>query len=388
MEIFQKMKAFFETEKPIEQNQTKNEKLSLKERLRLMSQGRIAVIAIGVGICLTVFIAWTTIDKAREEMALEKQEVPVPTTPRFKEDSSKVNKKYAHLNSADETIKKKMNDNPVSMDWQKTYENIENSPASGNRSEIGQRDSVKMIPATNKNLNYEERKIADRSKNRKPKQKKDWVLEESKSKTRINEPVAEPIGNEGQTKSASIDDYFNTVKADSKNGNAKDQPAKPQSNEHYVTGVVNGNQLIKNGKRVSFRITEATTINGNFVPRNTLITGLAYLGNNRVTFEISSIKINNQTTPLKLKTLDQDMVEGLAFDGDNPIRNDVRQGTTQAIDDISNEALNYIPYAGIAYAGKSLGRGLSRALSSGSNRKKAQEIMLEDGYKVFFVVKN
>lgn len=388
MEIFQKIKELFEIEKPIEQKEIKTERLSLKQRLRLLSQGKIALMAIGVGLSLTIFVAWTTIEKAKKEMALVKQEVPVPMTPSFKEDSSQVNKKYNHLNSADESIKKKMNDNPVSMDWQKSYENIEDSPANGNRSEIGQRDSVKMIPATNKNLSYEERKVVDRSKNRKPKQKKDWVLEESKSKTRIIEPITEPIGHEGQTKSANIDDYFNTVKADNRSANSKEQPAKPQTNEHYVTGVVNGNQLIRNGKRVSFRITEATTINGNYVPRNTLVTGLAYLGSNRVTFEIASIKINNQTTPLKLKTLDQDMVEGLAFDGDNPIRNDVRQGTTQALDDISNQALSYIPYAGIAYAGKSLGRGLSRALSSGTNRKKAQEIMLEDGYKVFFVVKN
>ena len=388
MEIFQKIKEFFVTEKPLEQKEIKTERLSLKERLRLLSQGKIALIAIGVGLILTVFVAWTTIEKAKQDMALVKQEVPVPATPSFKEDSSKVNKKLSHLNSADETIKKKMNDNPVSMDWQKSYEITDSSPANSNRSEIGQRDSVKMIPATNKNLTYEERKIVDRSKNRKPKQKKDWVLEESKPKTRIIEPITEPIGNEEQAKSAKIDDYFNTVKADNKAENSKEQPAKPQSNEHYVTGVVNGNQLIRNGKRVSFRITEATTINGSYVPRNTLVTGLAYLGSNRVTFEIASIKINNQTTPLKLKTLDQDMVEGLAFDGDNPIRNDVRQGTTQALDDISNQALSYIPYAGIAYAGKSLGRGLSRALSSGTNRKKAQEIMLEDGYKVFFVVKN
>jgi hypothetical protein len=388
MDIFQKIKEFFAIEKPSNKKDTKTEELSLKERLRLLSQGKIALMAIGVGLCLTVFVAWTTIVKAKQEMATIKQEVPVPTTPSFKEDSSKVNNKLSHLNSADETIKKKMNDNPVSMDWQKSYEITDSSPANGNRSEIGQRDSVKMIPATNKTLTYEERKVVDRSKNRKPKQKKDWVLEESKPKTRITEPITEPVGNEGQTKSANIDDYFNTVKADNKNSDSKEQPAKPQSNEHYVTGVVNGNQLIKNGKRVSFRITEATTINGNYVPRNTLVTGLAYLGSNRVTFEIASIKINNQTTPLKLKTLDQDMVEGLAFDGDNPIRNDVRQGTTQALDDISNQALSYIPYAGIAYAGKSLGRGLSRALSSGTNRKKAQEIMLEDGYKVFFVVKN
>ena len=388
MEIFQKIKEFFTIEKPSEKKEIKTEELSLKERLRLLSQGKIALIAIGVGLCLTVFVAWTTIEKAKQEMALVKQEVPVPTTPTFKEDSSQVNKKYSHLNSADETIKKKMNDNPVSMDWQKSYEITDSSPANGNRSEIGKSDSVKMIPATNKNLTYEERKITDRSKNRKPKQKKDWVLEESKPKTRTIEPIAEPVGNEGQTKSANIDDYFNTVKSDNKKADSKEQPAKPQTNEHYVTGVVNGNQLIKNGKRVSFRITEATTINGNYVPRNTLVTGLAYLGSNRVTFEIASIKINNQTNPLKLKTLDQDMVEGLAFDGDNPIRNDVRQGTTQALDDISNQALSYIPYAGIAYAGKSLGRGLSRALSSGTNRKKAQEIMLEDGYKVYFVVKN
>ncbi|PWK17199.1 uncharacterized protein DUF3714 [Arcicella aurantiaca] len=388
MDIFQKIKEVFTIEKPSEQKQPKNEKISLKEHLRLLSQGKVALIAIGVGLCLTIFVAWTTIERAKEEMALGEQEVPVPTTPSFKEDSSQANKKYSHLNSADETIKKKMNDNPVSMDWQKSYEITDSSPANGNRSEIGKSDSVKMIPATNKNLTYEERKITDRSKNRKPKQKKDWVLEESKPKTRITEPITESIGNEGQTKSANIDDYFNTVKADNKKADSKEQSAKPQANEHYVTGVVNGNQLIKNGKRVSFRITEATTINGNYVPRNTLITGLAYLGSNRVTFEIASIKINNQTTPLKLKTLDQDMVEGLAFDGDNPIRTDVRQGTTQALDDISNQALSYIPYAGIAYAGKSLGRGLSRALSSGTNRKKAQEIMLEDGYKVFFVVKN
>jgi hypothetical protein len=90
-----------------EEKETKTEELSLKERLRLLNQGKIALMAIGVGLCLTVFVAWTTIIKAKQEMATIKQDVPVPTTPSFKEDSSKVNNKLSHLNSADETIKKK-----------------------------------------------------------------------------------------------------------------------------------------------------------------------------------------------------------------------------------------------------------------------------------------
>ena len=157
----------------------------------------------------------------------------------------------------------------------------------------------------------------------------------------------------------------------------------------YIAGVVNGKQLITNGKRVSFRILEPTRILGFDVPKNTLVSGLAYLGSGRVTFQISSIHVSSQTLPIQFKTLDQDLVEGLAYDGDSPVRTDIRQGTTQAMEDVTNSAISYIPqYAGVAYAGRSLARGISRAVGTGTNRKKSQEIWLEDGYKIFFVLKN
>lgn len=375
-----------------------------------LSRKRIIYLAVGGGILLTIVIGYVMVQNIRAEIALFQNETPVPKEPNLKADSLQKDKGYERLRNADNEIQKKQlngNTSPqmdvVSMDWENIYEK---NKAMESQKHLPQ-DSVNQAiekKTTKKIESYKEKQIAikattNRRKSanrqftdRKPerpnyriKRGKDWDNEKITTNVTPVERTVEPT----KTPEKDFDPYFNTTKIIVDNAAKSTITESKKDKSQYIAGVVNGKQLITNGKRVSFRILEPTRILGFDVPKNTLVSGLAYLGSGRVTFQISSIHVSSQTLPIQFKTLDQDLVEGLAYEGDSPVRTDIRQGTTQAMEDVTNSAISYIPqYAGVAYAGRSLARGISRAVGTGTNRKKSQEIWLEDGYKIFFVLKN
>ena len=375
-----------------------------------LSRKKIIYLSVGGGAILIIAIGYVMVQNIRAEIALFHNETPVPKEPNLKADSLQKDKGYDRLRNADNEIQKKQlngNASPqmevVSMDWENVYE--KNKTVESQKT-LPQNPANQLIEKEDmkKNESYEEKQIAmkattngQKSANRqftdrKPKRTnykikrgKDWDNEKITTNVTPVERSVEPT----KTLESNSDQYFNTTKIVVDNSVKSSVTENKKDKSQYIAGVVNGKQLITNGKRVSFRILEPTRILGFDVPKNTLVSGLAYLGSGRVTFQISSIHVSSQTLPIQFKTLDQDLVEGLAYDGDSPVRTDIRQGTTQAMEDVTNSAISYIPqYAGVAYAGRSLARGISRAVGTGTNRKKSQEIWLEDGYKIFFVLKN
>ena len=378
--------------------------------LKKLSRKKIIYLAVGGGLLLTIVIGYVMVQNIRAEIALFSNETPVPKEPNLKADSLQKDNGYDRLRNADNEIQKKLlngNTSPqmdvVSMDWENVYEKNKTMES---QKPLPQ-DSINQLIGKNnvkKIESYEEKQIATKATtngrkpanrqftDRKPerpnykiKRGKDWDNEKITTNVTPGERSVEPV----KTPERDSDPYFNTTKIIVDNAAKSTATENKKDKSQYIAGVVNGKQLITNGKRVSFRILEPTRILGFDVPKNTLVSGLAYLGSGRVTFQISSIHVSSQTLPIQFKTLDQDLVEGLAYDGDSPVRTDIRQGTTQAMEDVTNSAISYIPqYAGVAYAGRSLARGISRAVGTGTNRKKSQEIWLEDGYKIFFVLKN
>lgn len=375
-----------------------------------LSRKKIIYLAVGGGILLTVVIGYVMVQNIRAEIALFQNETPVPKEPNLKADSLQKDKGYERLRNADNEIQNKQlngNTSPqmdvVSMDWGNVYEKnklVENQkplPQDSVNQAIDKKNTKKIetyeekqiaMKATTNGRKSTNRQFTDRKSERpnyRIKRGKDWDNEKVTTNVTPIERSVEPT----KTLERDSDPYFNTTKIIVDNTVKSIASENKKDKSQYIAGVVNGKQLITNGKRVSFRILEPTRILGFDVPKNTLVSGLAYLGSGRVTFHISSIHVSSQTLPIQFKTLDQDLVEGLAYDGDSPVRTDIRQGTTQAMEDVTNSAISYIPqYAGVAYAGRSLARGISRAVGTGTNRKKSQEIWLEDGYKIFFVLKN
>ena len=395
-------------------NTVENDGESSESLLKKLPRKKIIGFSIGGGVLLAIFIGYVMVQNIRAEIASFHNETPIPQEPNLKADSSQKNNQLEHLRNADNEIQKKqLNGNissqmdVVSMDWENVYEKnkaLEREKALTQASVNQGADSVntnKMKSDGGKqiamNVKTDKRKSDRKSANRqftdrksvrqsyKIKRGKDWDNEKITTNVMPVERTVEPT----KQPESDSDPYFNTTKIIVDNTPKLAISENKKDKSQYIAGVVNGKQLITNGKRVSFRILEPTRILGFEVPKNTLVSGLAFLGSGRVTFQISSIHVSNQTLPIQFKTLDQDLVEGLAYEGDNPVRNDIRQGTTQAMEDVTNSAISYIPqYAGVAYAGRSLARGISRAVGTGTNRKKSQEIWLEDGYKIFFVLKN
>ena len=92
--------------------------------------------------------------------------------------------------------------------------------------------------------------------------------------------------------------------------------ATPKPNEYSILGntdetiyvVVDGDQVVKTNSRLRMRLTEAATINGKQMPKNTPIFGFISFQPNRALIEIENIKYH----PTKLKAFDlQDGSEGI-----------------------------------------------------------------------------
>lgn len=110
--------------------------------------------------------------------------------------------------------------------------------------------------------------------------------------------------------------------------------ATPKPNEYSILGntdetiyvVVDGDQVVKTNSRLRMRLTEAATINGKQMPKNTPIFGFISFQPNRALIEIENIKYH----PTKLKAFDlQDGSEGIYVE--NNFRAEI---TGEVLDDV------------------------------------------------------
>ncbi|XAZ82117.1 conjugative transposon protein TraM (plasmid) [Fibrella sp. ES10-3-2-2] len=195
---------------------------------------------------------------------------------------------------------------------------------------------------------------------------------------------------------------FNTVKSDGQNSNpyADARTLPPPSlatlevdENEPIPGVVSGDQTIMNGTRVMFRTLADAKIKDRFAPKGSILVGFAQVGGNRVVFNITTLRLpTGEAVPVRLRTLDMDMNEGLALQSDKPARQQVDQATGGALSQAATQAAWSAGYgvnqatrssvAGNAVA--SLGAGLANAATTGRRREVRQKLNLQDGFKVFF----
>lgn len=97
------------------------------------------------------------------------------------------------------------------------------------------------------------------------------------------------------------------------------------SEEINVATVVQDDIEVKQGSNIILRTTEETIINGIKVPKNTLITGVVSLSQQRLSVDVSTIKTPTKTIAMKLKGYDLDGNEGMPLEGgvDKEIKRDV-----------------------------------------------------------------
>jgi len=106
--------------------------------------------------------------------------------------------------------------------------------------------------------------------------------------------------------------------------------------EVNVTTVVQNDVEVRQGSNITLRTTEEVKINGIVVPKNTLITGVVSLRQERLSVEVASIKTSTKTISMKLRGYDLDGNEGIPLEGgvDKEIKRDLINdaiNTTRAV---------------------------------------------------------
>ena len=213
-----------------------------------------------------------------------------------------------------------------------------------------------------------------------PKQNEKAFVVKSKREKKISKIVP--------NENTSEKDGFNTVVISLKN------PAERLSNKeitlkkHYFKAAIYGNQTVRSGSQVRIRLLESLTIDGQTIPANSLCSGIAILGSNRVAIALTSVQVHGQQIGIKSIVFDKDLLPGIAFTNESEVQQNIRQQRNSGIDQASNNAVNAIPpIGGIAGAALSTGvgvvNGISKSIRYGGVQKHVGEIILEEGYKVF-----
>lgn len=117
---------------------------------------------------------------------------------------------------------------------------------------------------------------------------------------------------------------------------------KPSKN---IEAVVHGEASmvsVMNGSNVKLRVTQDFKVNGEYVPKNTIITGSCAINNDRIFIGISYIRLENQLIELRLKAVDLDGLDGIYVPNLNT-KNQAKQNFSKITDAVSTPTVMITP---------------------------------------------
>lgn len=201
------------------------------------------------------------------------------------------------------------------------------------------------------------------------------------TKKRVREGERKVPINEVSKVIISENNSFNTTVLDVPTSNIN--PVQTRKKE-MIKAAIYGTQTVRNNSSVRIRLLETITIDDEIIPTNSIGNGIAMMGGNRLIIMITAIKVGVDYIPTKMVVYDSnDMLPGIAYLSDNT-KGQIQQQNNQAIDNIDNAVYNIGSSAGIAgQVGAGVITGISRSLRYGGVQKKAGEIELNEGYKIF-----
>lgn len=181
---------------------------------------------------------------------------------------------------------------------------------------------------------------------------------------------------------------FNTMVISSKKSVENTTNKEFSSPKRYYKAVIYGNQTVRSGSQVRIRLLESLIVDGQSIPSNSLCTGIAILGSNRVAIALTSVQVHGQQMSIKSIVFDKDLLPGIAFSNETEMQQSIRQQRNSGIDQASNDVINNIPQiGGTVGAALSTGvgviNGISKSIRYGGVQKHIGEITLEEGYRVF-----
>ena len=155
---------------------------------------------------------------------------------------------------------------------------------------------------------------------------------------------------------------------------------KRSAGRNTIAAVIAGDQSVTNGQSVKLRTTEPMWIGNRLIPRQTTLTGLARLQDERLEIEITSVETGGSIYEVELKVYDSDGQEGINIP--NSMESDALHEIGANMGSSMGSSINISTDAGAQIA-SDVGRGLINGVSQYLTKKmRTVKVHLKSGYRV------
>ena len=155
---------------------------------------------------------------------------------------------------------------------------------------------------------------------------------------------------------------------------------KRSAGRNTIAAVIAGDQSVTNGQSVKLRTTDPMWIGNRLIPRQTTLTGLARLQDERLEIEITSVETGGSIYEVELKVYDSDGQEGINIP--NSMESDALHEIGANMGSTMGSSINISTDAGAQIA-SDVGRGLINGVSQYLTKKmRTVKVHLKSGYKV------
>ena len=155
---------------------------------------------------------------------------------------------------------------------------------------------------------------------------------------------------------------------------------KRSAGRNTIAAVIAGDQSVTNGQSVKLRTTEPMWIGNRLIPRQTTLTGLARLQDERLEIEITSVEMEGSIYEVELKVYDSDGQEGINIP--NSMESDALHEIGANMGSTMGSSINISTDAGAQIA-SDVGRGLINGVSQYLTKKmRTVKVHLKSGYRV------
>lgn len=145
--------------------------------------------------------------------------------------------------------------------------------------------------------------------------------------------------------------------------------------DNAIAAVVAGTQSVVNGSTVKLALAQDIYVNGNKIPKNTYVYGVAGLKGERLTVVITTIRCGNSIYPVELAVFDLDGLDGIYIPG--AINRDVAKSSA----DRSVQTLGVTTLSD-SWGAQAAGAGIEAAKGLFSKKVKLIKVTLKAGYAV------
>ena len=155
---------------------------------------------------------------------------------------------------------------------------------------------------------------------------------------------------------------------------------KRSAGRNTIAAVIAGDQSVTNGQSVKLRTTEPMWIGNRLIPRQTTLTGLARLQDERLEIEITSVETGGSIYEVELKVYDSDGQEGINIP--NSMESDALHEIGANMGSTMGSSINISTNTGAQIA-SDVGRGLINGVSQYLTKKmRTVKVHLKAGYRV------